>query len=62
MLVPLTLAMPVMAVLLGVFVTGDRLGPSVIAGSALCLLGVLLVLRGGPRNRAAKPLDHHSGR
>lgn len=54
MVVPLTLAMPVMTILLGVVVTGDQLSVQTISGSALALGGVLLTLRAGsPRELMA---------
>lgn len=53
MIAPLTLAMPVMSISLGVMLTGDTLTPRIMAGSVLCLAGVALVLKGGRRNAIA---------
>lgn len=50
---PLTLAMPIMTIALGVLITGDQLGPRALVGSALGLAGVAMVIRGGSRRPAA---------
>lgn len=55
MIAPLTLAMPVMSITLGVMLIGDPLTLQVIAGSVLCLTGVALVLKGGRRRRGGGP-------
>lgn len=56
MVVPLTLAMPVMTILLGIAVTGDPLSGRTVLGSTLALAGVLLTLRAtGSRPLATAP-------
>ncbi|MDR9440990.1 MAG: EamA family transporter [Halomonas sp.] len=51
--VPLTLLMPVLAVLLGAALMGDSLGPHKLAGGGLVIAGLaLIVLRIGPRRPA----------
>ncbi|WFM72059.1 EamA family transporter [Halomonas sp. CKK8] len=51
--VPLTLLMPVLAVLLGAALMGDSLGPHKLAGGGLVIAGLaLIVLRLGPRRPA----------
>lgn len=42
---PLTLAMPIMTIFLGVFLTGDTLGLRTILGSIVALGGVLITLK-----------------
>ncbi|MCB4768818.1 DMT family transporter [Ancylobacter sp. Lp-2] len=48
LIAPLTLAMPIITVALGVLITGDAVGPRQIAGSVVALAGVALVLTGRP--------------
>ncbi|MFC3286185.1 DMT family transporter [Litchfieldella rifensis] len=50
--VPLTLLVPVLAVLLGVLLLGDSLGLHKLAGGALVIVGIaLIILRFGPRRK-----------
>lgn len=54
LIAPLMLMMPLMTVALGVLVTGDRLTANIAAGSAMALLGILVITwrgRGGRRTR-----------
>jgi O-acetylserine/cysteine efflux transporter len=50
LIAPLMLMMPLMTVALGILITGDRLTVNIAVGSALALVGVLVVTR---RERAA---------
>jgi drug/metabolite transporter (DMT)-like permease len=45
LIAPLMLMMPLMTVALGLLVTGDRLDTKIIAGTALALVGVLVITR-----------------
>ena len=54
LIAPLTLAMPIIAVALGVVVTGDAVGIRQIAGSVIALAGVALVLLGRPKTLAPR--------
>jgi drug/metabolite transporter (DMT)-like permease len=56
MIAPLTLAMPIMTILLGVILTGDTLTQQTVIGSVLALCGVLLTLKGkGPAPQPVTP-------
>lgn len=55
---PLTLAMPIMTMALGVSFTGDHLDARILAGSALAILGIALVLVG---QRFKRPITRIHG-
>ncbi|MGN8215193.1 MULTISPECIES: EamA family transporter [Halococcus] len=50
-----TTAEPVVTVVLGVLVLGERLSPGILAGGTLVLAGVLLIQRETPNGRPAAP-------
>lgn len=54
---PLGLMMPLMAVAMGVLLLGERFDIQMVAGGAIALLGLVLVLRKQPPRDAEQPLE-----